>query len=63
MSEFAAGQMLKCVAIPERHEGYYTVGNNYQIGEVDPDDYGYELNIECDSGFTLWCEASAFVAV
>lgn len=55
-----AGQVLKCVAIPDRHDGYFTVGNEYTVATVDRGFTELPLEMWCDRGFTLWCEASAF---
>lgn len=56
------GDMVECLSKPGRHNGYYTPGTVYAIGEVDVNDIGggTEVDVMCDSGFTLWCPASCF---
>jgi hypothetical protein len=59
---FTVGQVLKCVAIPDRHDGYFTIGREYIVVSVDLDDDELPLKMTCDTAITLWCEAEAFVA-
>jgi hypothetical protein len=60
--DFVTGQVLKCVAIPDRHDGYFTVGREYTVVSVDLNDDELPLKMTCDTTITLHCEAEAFVA-
>lgn len=59
---FKVGQTLRCRHVPDRHEGYFTPGNTYEVDALDTSDTALPLLMNCDSSVTLWCEASAFEA-
>lgn len=62
MSAFRIGHLLTCVEIPDRHQGYFTVGQEYAVAAIDSEDPLLPLLMECDTSITLWCERSAFIS-
>lgn len=56
------GDLVECVTVPRQHKGFYEAGKHYAVDSIDLDDAGtsYEVDIHCDSGFTLWNSSSDF---
>jgi len=54
--------VVECISVPMKHDGYYTEGQLYKIKSVDRDDQGSsaEVDVVSDREITLWCPASSF---
>lgn len=57
-----AGDIVECLMAPDKHEGYYFSGINYEIRKVDLDDEGTgcEISVYCKTGMSFWCPSSSF---
>ena len=56
------GDIVECLIVPAKHEGYYLSGINYKIKKIDLDDEGSETEIDvyCGGDMALWCPSSSF---
>lgn len=55
------GDQVECVTIPDEHQGaWFTVGSTYTVGDIDHESPTLQLDVHCNSGFTLWCSATDF---
>lgn len=66
MSSFHIGQTLRCVSVPDRHDGYFNVGDLYRVAHIDAGDTDLPLLMSCSVGrssIDLWCESEAFASI